>query len=187
MGLLNPRAKKIIVAGGVVSYGKRAEFFIELFSELKKHQKNYKTAYIGSAGGWSKKFESANLRLEHELKKVTDLFYGQLRPADVAKRLSESAIGVLNPLYETCNRFGMEMMASGVPRVCSEHICYDNTLNTARFKGIEGCISVLATLTRDFEELPDETYSQELRKYALDHYSYEATQNQLNDYLRMIL
>jgi len=178
--------EKIIVAGGTISYAKQTEFFIRLFEELKQYKKQYKTAYVGSAGGWGD-FNPPDLRLQHELKKHTELFYGQVPQAKVASTIGKAAVGVLNPKYETCNRFGMELLSSGKPRVCGKHRCYDEQPTTARFVDIKECIDALAELTADFTQLPDKELGVKARKYAEEHFSYKATQEQLNNFIRSIL
>ena len=181
-----PKREKIIVAGGAVSYEKQVDFFIELFRRLKPIQKDYKTAYIGAAHLWEQPPNALNLELEIELKKHVDIFHGLLKPLKVAEHLGKSGIAVLNPLYETCNRFDMELMASGVPRVCGAHICYNERPTDARFGTVEECIDKLAELTDDFTMLPKSELGEQARTYAVDNFSYPSTLNQFNAILERI-
>ena len=116
--------KKVILAGGAICHEKNIAFFIELFAELKAVKGEYKTAYLGNASLWGE-LKAENLRLEKELAAVTDKFYGAVKPEKVASVMGETAVAVLNPHYETCNRFDMELGACGVSRACGPHICYD--------------------------------------------------------------
>ena len=71
--------KKIIVAGGAVSYEKQSNFFVELFSKLKEIDTgDYETAYVGSADGWGGKPKAVDYELQHHLKRVTDNWHGQI-------------------------------------------------------------------------------------------------------------
>ena len=180
--------KKVIIAGGAVSFEKQAEFFIALFSELSKmNTGEYETAYLGSANLWGD-YKAINFELQRELEVVTDNFYGSVPQSKVASVLGEAALGVLNPHYETCNRFHQEMMASGKPVVCGKHILYDERPVTARFdSSVQDCIEKLAELTNNFEALPDKAHATDAREFAVQHFSYEASIEQLNQILRGIV
>lgn len=178
--------EKTIVTGGMVSHEKEAEFFIELFTKLKPIQKDFKTEWIGSAGGWND-YQPKNLRLEHELKSVTDNFYGQKKPSEVASIMGKSGIAVFNPRYETCHRMGMEIAASGTARICGSHILYDEKATAGRFETVDQCIELLSELTNEFTELPDKTHGIESREFALSNYSYQATLKQLNTFLGYVI
>ena len=178
--------EKIIFTGGRISHQKEAEFFIELFSELKEHKKDYKTAYIGSAGGWND-FKPQNLKLEHTLKSVTDMFHGQVEQSKVSSIIGKGAVAVFNPKYETCHRLGMEASSSGKARVCGKHILYDEKITSARFDSVKSCIKELGELTEGFTELPPAEHGKKAREFALNNYSYKATQEQLNTFLGYVL
>ena len=182
----NKYQEKVIITGGRVSHEKEAEFFIELFAKLKPIQKNYKTAWIGSAGGWND-WQPQNLRLEHDLRTVTDIFHGQVPQSEVATALSQSAVAVWNPRYETCHRLGMEGAASGIARIAGKHILYDEKITAGRFETVDECIELLGLLTEDFEKMPNVEEGEKLRQFAEENYSYQATLEQLNTFLRYVL
>lgn len=175
--------KKQIVAGGTVSLEKQADFFIDLFTRLSD-QDGYETVYLASSWG---EHTAVNYELEAQLKAVTDHFFENISQSKVASVLGAAGIGVLNPFYETCNRLDMEMMASGITRVCGQHICYDERPTAARFTDIDDCLSVLATLTKDFTRLPDKSEGAAAVAYAEEHFSFEATLSQLNAILERVL
>ena len=182
-----PEKQKTIVAGGAISLDKQSDFFLELFRELAGIPSEYRTAYIGSAGGWND-YKPISLEIERELKQVTDDFHGQVSPQKVASIMSTAGAAVLNPFYETCNRFDMELMASGVARVCSPHVCYDHRIKAARFDGsVADCIKRLSELTNDFSTVPDTSHGTQAQAFAQEHWSYEASLEQLNAVLRGIL
>ena len=179
--------KKVIIAGGAISYEKQTEFFIQLFNALKDVKKEYKTAYLGSANLWGD-YKFTNFELQHHLEKSTDIFYGNKPQSEVASALGTSAIVVLNPHYETCNRFHMESMASGKPTLCGKHILYNERPVTARFdSSVEDCIEKLSELTDNFVELPDKSYGKIERKFAEEHFAYEASLDALNKILRGVV
>ena len=178
--------EKTIVAGGAICLEKNTEFFIELFSALKKIKKEYKVAYLGSAGLWGD-LKAVNLRLEAELSDITDIFYGSVPQAKVASVLGAAAVGILNPHYETCNRFHMELQSCGTPTVCSPHILYDERPVTKRFKTLDACINVLGELTSDWTELPSPEFGKIERAFAKENFSYEASLEKLNEILRSVL
>lgn len=187
--LFRPSAdrEKVIVAGGAISYEKQSEFFVKLFERLKPIKKDYETEYLGSADLWQQPPKVVDLELEHDLKAVVDVFHGAVPQSDVASTIGRSAVGVLNPKYETCNRFDMELMAGGVGRVCGPHTCYDERPTDARFETIDECIEHLSVLTDDFTALPDKALGVAARDYAVANFSYEASLSQLNDILRRVL
>ena len=179
--------KKVIIAGGAISHAKQSEFFIELFEALKDVQQDYKTAYLGGHI-WGGNPKPIDMELRHELKSKTDIFYGEVKQEKVASTLGTAGISVLNPHYETCNRFDMELMASGNTRLCGPHVCYDERLTASRFDGsIEDCVSKLSELTENFMELPDKKHEKAVREYAIENFSYEASREQLNGILRRML
>ena len=183
--LFRPSApkKKQIIAGGTVSLEKNAVFFIELFGKLQA-QDGYETVYLSSS--WNE-HTALNYKLEYELKAVTDVWHQNVSQSKVAEILGKGGIGVLNPFYETCNRFDMELMASGVPRICGQHICYDERPTTARFTGVDDCLETLSELTKDFTKLPQKPAGEMEREYAEETFSFEATLSQLNAILERIV
>ena len=180
--------KKVIIAGGAISYAKQTEFFIKLFGKLSKMDTGeYKTAYVGSADLWGTP-KAIDLELQHHLDEVTDDFHGNVPQAKVASMLGTAAIVVLNPHYETCNRFHMESMASGKPTVCGKHILYDERPVTARFdSSVDDCIEKLSKLTDDFEELPTKAFGKTARTFAEEHFAYEASLDAFNKILRGVV
>ena len=180
--------KKVIIAGGAISYEKQTEFFIGLFGELSKMDTGeYQTAYVGSADLWGAP-KPIDLELQHYLEEVIDIFHGNVSQSKVASILGIAAIVVLNPHYETCNRFHMEAMASGKPTVCGKHILYDERPVTLRFdSSVEDCIEKLSYLTKDFEELPDKSHGKTARAFADEYFAYEASLNALNTLLRGVV
>ena len=181
------KRKQAIFAGGAISFEKQSEFFIELFQAINDFKKDYQTEYLGSAGLWGD-YKALNLELEHELKQKVDIFHGSVPQNKVANTLGSAGIVVLNPKYETCNRFYMEALASGVPVVCGPHVCYDDRLTTERFNGnVDDCLNTLSELTDNFTSLPDNKFGAEAREYAVEHWSYEASCEQLNAILQEVL
>lgn len=178
---------KTIMAGGMISYRKHSDFFVKLFEALKPVQKDYKTAYIGSCEMWGRKPDPKDVALQKDIEAVADVFHGAIRPEKVARHLGEGAVGVLNPKYETCNRFHMELMCCGKPTVCGVHICYDERPVTRRFGTLDECIEVLGELTNDFEELPEKELGEKAREHAELHFSYEKTLEDFNNVLRRVL
>ena len=180
-------SEKVIIAGGAINQEKNSNFFIELFDALNSCKKEYQTAYVGG-NIWGGKPRAIDMKLRHELENKTDIFYGEVSQAKVANALATASIGVLNPYYETCNRFDMELMASGKARLCGHHVCYDQRPTADRFDGsVEDCIAKLNLLTNEFEEFPAKVFGLEARHYAEEHFSYEASLESLNDILRRAL
>ena len=179
--------KKVILAGGAICHEKNIPFFIELFAKLGEMDTgDYKTAYVGGASLWNE-VSPQNMKLERQLKAVTDIFHG-IQPANkVATITGEAALAVLNPYYETCNRFDMELMSAGVARVCGPHICYDERPASRRFTTIDECIEALARITTDWTTLPLKTHETEARQYAVDMFSFDATLKQLDEVLKYLL
>ena len=176
-----------IIAGGAISYEKQSDFFIQLFTALQPIKNTYKTVYLGSADLWHQPPKVLDLELEHALKAVTDVFHGAVKQAKVATAIGKASVGVLNPFYETCNRFSMELMAGGVPQVCGIHICYDERPVDARFETLDECINTLSEMTNGFTAAPDKELGTDAREYAEEYFSYEATLTQLNSILRRVL
>lgn len=185
--LFRPAEKeKVIIAGGAISYEKNSDFFVRLFEKLKGNTGYYRTEYIGGHI-WGGKPKPLSLELRHEMKQVVDVFHGEQSPSKVSSTLGAASVGVLCPHYETCNRFDMELMASGVARVCSPHICYDERPVARRFDGtVDDCIIKLKDLTHDFAELPDESHFGDAVMHAYEYWSYDASLDQLNSVLRIV-
>ncbi len=179
--------EKIIIAGGAINYDKNSNFFIELFDALNEVKNGYQTAFLGGII-WGGKPKATDMKLRHELQKVTDIFHGEVSQAKVATHLGSAGVAVLNPYYETCNRFDMELMAAGKARLCGPHVCYDERPVALRFDGsVEDCIEQLKALTNGFEDLPAQVYGKIAREYALENWSYEASLHSLNEILRRLL
>ena len=174
--------EQVVIAGGAVSYEKQSDFFVGLFAALRS--KPYQTVYVGDAGLWGH-YSANNLVLEKQLRDVTDTFYGSVPTAQVASVLGTSAVAVLNPYYETCNRFHQELMASGVPVVAGPHILYNERLVQGRFSDVDTCIEQLAEVTNGWE-YPDVAHRDASREYAVSRWSYEASVDQLHEVLRRL-
>ena len=179
--------EKIIIAGGMISYAKNSTFFVALFESLKSVKRDYKTAYIGSVETWNKKSNAANLQIQKAIEDSVDIFHGTLSQERVSTEMSKAAVAVLNPFYETCNRFHMETMACGTPTLCGAHICYDERPVTARFTDLKDCIRQLQNLTTDFTELPIPELGNKEKKFAIKNFSYQASLEQFNAILRRVL
>jgi len=181
--------ESLIVSGGNVSYEKRSDFFIDLFETLLVSDTNsYRTGYIGNASLWGLA-RPQNLILEGKLRNAVDKFYGLVPASSVSSILGSASIIVLNPHYETCNRLGMEALASGTTVVAGPHLCYDEWGSSVhRFDGsVKGCMKVLEDITQGFSEFPDRSVSQSARQYAVDNFSYKASLAQLEDIFRRVL
>ena len=176
-----------IIAGGAISYAKNSDFFVDLFSQLKEMDTgNYQTEYIGGHI-WGGKPDAQDMRLRHEMKKVCDVFHGEVLPNAVAGTIAGAAVGVLCPHYETCNRFDQELMANGTARVCSQHMTFTQRPVAQYFDGtVQDCIDTLKEITEGFTELPDE-YGDEARLYAENNFSYEASSEAFNSIIRRLL
>ena len=181
------KQEKVIIAGGAISPEKNSDFFIELFEALKEVKGDYETAYVGGHI-WGGNPKAIDMELRHEMKQTADIFYGEVPPVKVASAIGSAAVGVLNPYYETCNRFGMELCAVGKAQICSQHVCYDERPSAERFDGsVDDCIEKLKAITNEFEELPAKMFGLEAREFALNNYSYEASLDSLNEILRRLL
>lgn len=166
---------KIIMAGGAINYGKDIPFHIELYAKLKEMDTDkYQTAFMGSADMWGQA-DPKDLKLQRDLKAVTDIFHGYKKPNEVAPILSNSAIVIFNTKYDTCCRFSQETMASGVPQIANQHILWDERPNAGRFNSIDECIELLENLTENWSQLPDEALGIDAHEYAKKNFSYEST------------
>lgn len=166
---------KIILAGGAINYGKDIPFHIELYSKLKEMDTgDYRTAFVGSADMWGTP-NPYDLKLQNDLKKVTDIFHGYKKPNEVAPILANAAIVLFNTKYDTCCRFSQEAMASGVPQIANQHILWDERPNAGRFQTVDECIDILTNLTEAWQSLPDPELGKAARIYAEKHFSYEST------------
>ena len=180
--LFRPGEKeKIILAGGAINYGKNIPFHIELYGTLQGMDTgDYQTAFLGSADMWGK-VTPQDLKLQAELKKVTDIFHGYKEPDEVAPILSSAGITLFSTKYDTCCRFSQEDMASGGTQIANEHRLWDERPNAGRFSTVEECIELMQLLTEDWTSLPDPEFGKTARTYAEKNFSYEVTLEQMFD------
>lgn len=182
----NTPVKPWILAGGNVSYEKQSDFFIELFGRLQAMETHkYQTGYIGDANTWGSP-KVLDLRLAKDLEGVVDVFHGTVPSSTVATILGSGAIFIVNSLYETCNRMGMEAHAAGLLVAGGPHICFDEWPHAVRFTTLDDCIECLAEATSGFRKLPPTQIRQASRTWAESEFSYAASLAQLNNLLRRL-
>lgn len=177
--------EKVVVAGGNICTEKNIPFFIELFTKIRELNTEYKTAYLGSPAVW-KELTAVNMQLDKRLRNATDYYHGKVTQPKVATALGEAAVAVLNPIYETCNRFHMELMLAATPTLCGKHICFDERPVSGRFTTVQECIDLLAEFTNNWTEVPDKVFGEAEQKFATEHFSYEASLNQLSEVFRLL-
>ena len=125
--------------------------------------------------------------LERQMHSVANFFHSHIPQAQVSEVLSSIGVGVFNPYYDTCNRFHMELMMSGVASVCGPHIIYDER-PVVRFDGtVSGCLEGIARITNGFQDVPDAAMSEQARDFAFQSFSNKASLAQLNSILRGLL
>ena len=158
-----------VIATGNISWQKNASYLVEVFSELQ--QLGVQTCYIGSASLWGKTSDPVSLRLEQELKQVTDYFHPNLTQAETAEVMRECTAGLWVAWHET---FGMglaELMACGLHCWMFPHGLREERpgLDFNTKTAIEGALAIAEKLDN-----PPECLSSTSRTWALKNVSYEA-------------
>ena len=161
--------KKRVIATGNISWQKNAAYLVEIFSELQ--ELGIQTCYIGSASLWGKTSDPVSLRLEQELKQVTDYFHPSLTQAETAEVMRECTAGLWVAWHET---FGMglaELMACGLHCWMFPHGLREERpgLDFNTKTAIEGALTIAEKLDN-----PPECLSSTSRTWALKNVSYEA-------------
>lgn len=175
------KRQRRVIATGNISWQKNASYLVEIFSELQ--QLGIETCYIGSASLWGQTSDPENLRLERELKQVTDHYYPSLTQADTAEVMRECSVGLWVAWHE-CFGMGLaELMASGLhcwmfPHgLRNERPGLNFDFNTAK----EGAAAISEKI-----ENPPARLSRTSRKWAVENVSYEAFLSQFYDIIGRI-
>ena len=177
-----PLPKRLqVVAMGRISEIKGSPFIAELFKALAPTP--MQTVYVGGAGLWGEASE-VDLALEAEIREYTDVFHQNILPSFVPKAIGGAAFFVGNAIHDVFSSCHAEALMSGCISIGGEHPIYAErpgfTVKTA-----QAAVDMIAQLTNDFLEIPDQKQGQRARQWAEQHLSFDCFKGQLTDLLRM--
>ena len=177
-----PLPKRLqVVAMGRISEIKGSPFIAELFKALAPTP--MQTVYVGGAGLWGEASE-VDLALEAEIREYTDVFHQNILPSFVPKAIGGAAFFVGNTIHDVFSSCHAEALMSGCISIGGEHPIYAErpgfTVKTA-----QAAVDMIAQLTNDFLEIPDQKQGQRARQWAEQHLSFDCFKGQLTDLLRM--
>ena len=141
------------------------------------------TVYVGGAKLWGEAAES-DLMLEAEIRKYTDVFHENVQPRYVPEAIGAASFFVGSTIYDVFSSCHAEALMSGCISIGGEHPIYAErpgfTVKTA-----QAAVDMIAQLTNDFLEMPDQQRGQDARRWAEQHLSFDCFQGQLTDLLRV--
>ena len=166
-------AKKAVrvYACGQISWEKRTELLVELFTYLQGS--HIETCYIGSASTWgdddNPKGVSRRFRLQDALEDVTDIFLGNVTQAETAHYSNTSLHHMHVAEYDvSCQNMQEAGMGGAILWGLTHPICSERPVH--QFTDIAQCAeAMLASATSVAPEADMQVY-----EYAMKHWSYEA-------------
>ena len=173
-----------VVAMGLVSKVKNTEFIVELFRALKATP--IRTVYLGNASLWGNTIKGNDLvwngalKLEEELRDVTDLFVGAATRSEVAEVLSEACIYVGNTTHGTYVTSQVESLMSGCLSIGGHHLIYCERPGITGLKDVHEFVFAIQKATDNFREVPPRKIWDESRTWALKHCSFARFREQLS-------
>ena len=176
-----PKKTKQIVATGAANHVKNTEMLIEFYRALEG--KGYHRVYIGGLTLWSNVKEQAresmfqyNLDLAHELKSVCDEYHDASPGTKVARIFSESEFYANFAYHEVGCRTALEALMCGCGIIWGQHPLGEELPVCCQAETVAEAVSALIENTGKIAV-------QELRDYALTHYSFTSVRKQLEGHL----
>ena len=170
-----------VVAMGRISKIKGSPFIAELFEALAPTP--MQTVYVGGAGLWGEASE-AELALEKKIREYTDVFHQNILPSFVPKAIGAASFFSGNTIHDVFSSCHAEALMSGCISIGGAHPIYAErpgfTVKTA-----QAAVDLIAQLTNDFKEIPDQQQGQDARHWAEQYLSFDCFKGQLTDLLRM--
>ena len=171
-----PEKKMQVITAGWISSAKNSEFVRDLYTELQDY--DIETVYVGGSTLWGF-IEKDNLKLERDIRAVTDIFVDSVPQSIFAEYLAEAAFFVGNNMHDTFSGCHAEAMASGCITVAGGHPIYKERSPHAVKAGVETTIQKLQALTANFNRLPNPQYFEDARNHFEGSYSFDAFNRQL--------
>ena len=166
--LFRPNTKQMTVtAVGGLKHIKNIDWILEVYALLEG--KMHRT-YFGSADLWSRESRKEDLVLVEKIKAVTDNYYPNASPVQVAYHNGRAAFAVNNTWHDCSSRANEELLAGGVISIHGQHSAFKPrpgfTVRTP-----QEAVAKIAELTADFTQLPDPVLHQASRDWAVAHVS----------------
>ena len=170
-----------VVAMGRISEIKGSAFIAELFRLLSDTP--IETAYVGGAKLWGEA-NAGDLMLEAEIREYTDTFYENILPRYVPEAIGAASFFVGSTIYDVFSSCHAEALMSGCISIGGAHPIYAErpgfTVKTA-----QDAVNMIAQLTNNFKEIPDQKQGQDARHWAEQHLSFDCFKDQLTDLLQV--
>ena len=177
--LFMPLPKKFqIYSAGWISSEKNSEFIRDLYLAL--HNTKLERIYAGGNDLWgfSKK---KDLRLEHDIRSVCDVFLKNVTQDVLSTYAGESAFFCGNTIHDTSSACHVESLAAGCITVAGGHPLYSERFGFYVEPGVEAAMEKLSELTNGFVDMPDVKYFEKSRQWAEDNVGFDAFNRQLID------
>ena len=156
-----------VTAVGALKYIKNIDWIIEVFKLLEGKTKRI---YFGGASLWSAEKRLEDLALIPKIKRVTEEYYPNSSPIEVAYHNARAAFSVNDTWHDCSSRANEELLMSGVISIHGQHPLFDRRPGF-RVRTPEEAVAKIADLTNDFTALPDPALHQASRAWALKHVS----------------
>ena len=175
--LFRPLSKEFqVVSTGWISSDKNSEFIRDLYRAL--HETKLKTVYVGGNTLWGFNRKS-NMRLEHDIRSLTDIFVENAPQDKLAKYVGEAAFFVGNTMHDTFSGCHAESVAAGCISVCGGHPLYSERFGFYVEPGVDATMEKLSKLTNGFADMPDKKLFESSRRWALNNVGFDAFNKQL--------
>ena len=182
--IFRPAEKEMTVtAVGGLKHIKNIDWILEVFKRLEGKMKR---TYLGSAALWSDETRPEDTKLIEEIKDVTEAYYPDASPVEVAYHNAHAAFTVNDTWHDCSCRANEELLMSGVISIHGRHPLFDPRPGF-RVKTPEEAVDKIAELTKDFTELPDPELHQASRDWALKNVSTQAFMKQFESLMRGFL
>ena len=156
-----------VTAVGALKYIKNIDWIIEVFKLLEGKMKR---AYFGGASLWSTEKRLEDLALIPKIKRVTEVYYPNSSPIEVAYHNARAAFAVNDTWHDCSSRANEELLMSGVISIHGQHPLFDRRPGF-RVRTPEEAVAKIAELTNNFTELPDPALHKASREWALKNVS----------------
>lgn len=175
--LFQPGPKKLqVISSGWISSAKNSEFIRDLYTALKP--KNIETVYVGGNTLWGFA-NKENLKIEQEIRDVTDTFVDSAPQHVLAQYLANAAFFVGNTMHDTFSGCHAESMAAACISVCGGHPIYKERSLYYVKPGVDATVKGLKAWTNDFTQLPPAEYFQITRQGFEQTCSFDVFNHQL--------
>ena len=161
-----------VVAMGKISPHKNSPKVIEIFKALGAYPE-IQRVYIGGSSLWGNASVSEK-RLDKQMMSSVDVYYPNLGLRTLSDTLAPMACGIMDTIHDSCSASFIGKSMNGILIFYGLHGAWEGRPGIGPLDTVQDFVDAIGQATSDFSEIPDNSYAETARKWAMENYSQAA-------------